>query len=508
MDHWILPLITFVPLVAAAILMFIPRERAGAIRTVSIVLSFIPLIASIWLWIAYKGGPSVQFPHIAGSLNNIQFGIDKPWIPSLGAGFTMGVDSLSIPLVFLTTLLTTLSLIYSTIIEVRPKEYYWMFLLLETGMLGVFTSLDFVLFFVFWEVSLVPMYFLIGIWGGPRREYAAIKFFLYTMIGSMGMLLAILAMYFNGGHTFNMIALAQAMPFKGITLASSLVFWGLFVGFAIKVPMWPFHTWLPDAHVEAPTAGSVILAGVLLKMGSYGFMRVLMPMMPEQFKQYWYIIAIVSLIAIIYGAFVAMAQTDLKRLIAYSSVNHMGFVTLGCAIAGSTLGSETSRIMALSGAQMQAFSHGLITGALFFLVGVIYERAHTRDLASFGGLGARVPIYAGMLAFCSFASLGLPGMTGFIAELSVLTGTYGVNTWLAGLALIGIVITAAYMLWMLQRVLLGPLNPKYEKMPDADAREIISIAPLMALMLFFGIIPGPVIHFFNSASGAILGLWK
>ena len=507
MDHWILPLITFVPLVGAAIVMFIPRERAGAIRTVSIALSFIPLIASIYLWVAYRGGAGVQFPHM-GSLNNIQFGIDKPWIPSLGVGFTMGVDSLSIPLVFLTTLLTTLSLIYSTIIEVRPKEYYWMFLLLETGMLGVFTSLDFVLFFVFWEVSLVPMYFLIGIWGGPNREYAAIKFFLYTMIGSMGMLLAILAMYFNGGHTFNMIALAQAMPFKEITLASSLGFWGLFVGFAIKVPMWPFHTWLPDAHVEAPTAGSVILAGVLLKMGSYGFMRVLMPMMPHQFEHYWRVTAVLALIAIIYGAFVAMAQTDFKKLIAYSSVNHMGYVTLGCAVAGSGLGSQLSRATALNGAQMQAFSHGLITGALFFLVGIVYERAHTRDLASFGGLGARVPVYAGMLAFCSFASLGLPGMTGFIAELSVLTGTYGVSVWLAGLALIGIVVTAAYMLWMLQRVLLGPLNPKYEKMPDADSREIISLAPLMALMLFFGILPGPLLSIFNSASGAILALWK
>jgi len=272
--------------------------------------------------------------------------------------------------------------------------------------------------------------------------------------------------------------------------------------------MWPFHTWLPDAHVEAPTAGSVILAGVLLKMGSYGFMRVLMPMMPHQFEHYWRVTAVLALIAIIYGAFVAMAQTDFKKLIAYSSVNHMGYVIMGCAVAGSGLGSQLSRATALNGAQMQAFSHGLITGALFFLVGIVYERAHTRDLASFGGLGARVPVYAGMLAFCSFASLGLPGMTGFIAELSVLTGTYGVSVWLAGLALIGIVVTAAYMLWMLQRVLLGPLNPKYEKMPDADSREIISLAPLMALMLFFGILPGPLLSIFNSASGAILALWK
>ncbi|MCL5102736.1 MAG: NADH-quinone oxidoreductase subunit M [Armatimonadetes bacterium] len=498
--RWILPIITFLPLLGAAIIMFIPRQKPGAIKWTSIAISFVPLVLSIWLWM-HTSATGAQFPKGA------QFLVNVPWIPSLGVSFAMGVDSLSIPLIFLTTLLSTLSLIYSTFIELRPKEYFWMFLLLETGMLGVFTSLDFVLFFVFWEVSLVPMYFLIGIWGGPRREYAAIKFFLYTMIGSMGMLLAIFALYFNGGHTFNMLALAQARPFAtDLGIVGSLVFWGLFVGFAIKVPMFPFHTWLPDAHVEAPTAGSVILAGVLLKMGSYGFMRILMPMMPEQFAKYWMIIAVVSLIAIIYGAFVAMAQTDLKKLIAYSSVNHMGYVTLGCAIAGATIPGMTdaARAAALNGAQMQAFSHGLITGALFFLVGVVYERTHTRDLAAFGGLGARVPVYAGMLTFCSFASLGLPGMTGFIAELSVLTGTYDASPLIAGLALIGVVVTAAYMLWMIQRVLLGPLNAKWEQMPDADGREIVALAPLMVLMLFFGIIPGPVLSFFNSASGAIL----
>jgi len=271
--------------------------------------------------------------------------------------------------------------------------------------------------------------------------------------------------------------------------------------------MWPFHTWLPDAHVEAPTAGSVILAGVLLKMGTYGFMRVLMPMMPRQFEQYWWLIAIVSLVAIIYGAFVAMAQQDLKKLIAYSSVNHMGYVTLGCAVAGSgALASEGAKTLALNGAQMQVFSHGLLTGALFLLVGVVYERAHTRDLTAFGGLGAKVPIFAGMLAFCSFGSLGLPGMTGFIAELSVIAGTFSAKPLLAGLALIGVVVTAAYMLWMLQRVLLGPLNPRYEKMPDADGREIISLAPLMALTLFFGVFPAPLLAIFNAASRTVVGL--
>ncbi len=496
---YILPILTFFPLLGAAILMFIPKEKPSAIKASAIAVSLVPLAISIWLWFAYDRS-GAQFP------NGTQFESLAQWIPSLGVTFKMGVDGLSVPLIFLTTLLTTLSLIYSTFIEVRPKEYFWMFLLLETGMLGVFTALDFVLFFVFWEVSLVPMYFLIGIWGGPRREYAAIKFFIYTMVASMAMLLAILALYFTSGHTFDMEKIAQAHPFAKASLMGSLVFWGLFFGFAVKMPMFPFHTWLPDAHVEAPTAGSVILAGVLLKMGSYGFMRILMPMMPEQFAQYWLPIAVLSLVAIIYGAFVAMAQTDLKKLIAYSSVNHMGYVTLGCAVAAAATMNESARVLALNGAQMQAFSHGLITGALFLLVGVVYERAHTRNLADFGGLGAKVPVYAGMLAFCSFASLGLPGMTGFIAELSVLTGSYNASPLLAGLALIGIVVTAAYMLWMLQRVLLGPLNPKWEKMPDADGREILSLAPLMALTLFFGVIPGPVLAFFTNASNAILGL--
>jgi len=358
-------------------------------------------------------------------------------------------------------------------------------------------------------VMLVPMYFIVGIWGGERRIYASLKFFIYTMVGSLLMLVAIVYMGLQAGLMEGKpnFAYEAVMAVRGLSpTAMFLLFGAFFVAFAVKVPMFPFHTWLPDAHVEAPTGGSVILAGVLLKMGTYGFMRVLMPMMPRQFAQYWWIIAIISLIAIIYGALVAMAQWDLKKLIAYSSVNHMGYVTLGCAVAASSVASSESRVLALNGAQMQVFSHGLITGALFLLVGVVYERAHTRDLASFGGLGARVPIFAGMLIFCSLGSLGLPGMTGFIAEISVLIGTYAASPLIAGLALIGLVVTAAYMLWMLQRVLLGPLNPKYEKMPDADTREVVSLAPLMALMLLFGVIPGPILAIFNTASQAIVGL--
>ncbi|MDO8588301.1 MAG: NADH-quinone oxidoreductase subunit M [Armatimonadota bacterium] len=504
MDSWILTTITFTPLLGTIVLMLIPREKVSAIKWTALLFSLPPLALSIILWFAYdwhKGG--------------MQFTVNAPWIRDIGVYYRMGVDGLSVPMIFLTALLTTLSIIYSWIINERPKEYFWLFLLLATGMFGVFTSLDYFLFYVFWEVGLIPMYFLIGIWGGARREYAAIKFVLYTLVGSVAMLLAILAMYFNvtdpatGRHTFDMMVIAAQKPFAHAHNIQSLIFWALFIGFAIKVPVWPFHTWLPDAHVEAPTAGSVILAGVLLKMGAYGFLRVLLPTLPWASTHYWTAIAILALISIIYGALVAMAQTDLKKLIAYSSVNHMGYVMLGIAAAVSPIAAVNldNRAVALNGAMLQMFSHGIITGALFLLVGVIYERAHTRNLNEFGGLWARLPLFGSIFITACLASLGLPGMSGFIAELMVFLGTFKASVLFAGLGTIGIVVTAAYLLWTIQRILLGPANPKYEKLLDMDGREILVLTPLVALMLLFGLWPAPILQIINSSSVQIARLF-
>jgi NADH-quinone oxidoreductase subunit M len=407
-------------------------------------------------------------------------------------------------MVLLTALLSFLCIFASFGIDRGVKGYFALFLMLEAGMMGVFAALDFFLFYIFWEVMLLPMYFLIGIWGGPRREYAAIKFFLYTLFGSVLMLLAILALYFNTNpNTFDMtVMMAQAgnystrilpfWPFDQLRWGFQHVVWmALFIGFAIKIPAFPFHTWLPDAHVEAPTAISVILAGVLLKMGTYGILRVNYPMMPVATADmaYW-LLGALGAWNIIYGALCAMAQSDLKKLVAYSSVSHMGYVMLGMA-------SFTTQ--GINGAVLQMFNHGTITAMLFLLVGVIYDRAHHRDIEGFGGLAAVMPLYMGITALAVFASMGLPGLSGFISEVLVLLGTWQKYPVLAILGATGVILTAGYLLWTIQRVYLGPVNEKYKLLPDINGRELFTLIPLGAIVILVGVYPSVVLDLLRAS---------
>jgi NADH-quinone oxidoreductase subunit M len=480
----ILTYITFIPLIGVIAVLLLKKESIGLIRWTAAFFSFISFVLSIylvWFYLASMG-TGLLF-NLNNDAQGFIFDFAKPlaWFPQVNVTYYMGADGLSVPMLFLTGLLSFVSIIASFGIKDRVKEYFAWFLLLETGMMGVFCALDFFLFYIFWEVMLVPMYFLIGVWGGPRREYAAIKFFLYTLFGSVFMLVAILALYFSIG-TLNMLDLIRQNSVYAHTF-QMWVFAAFFIAFAIKVPVWPFHTWLPDAHVEAPTAVSVILAGILLKMGTYGMLRVCLPMFPRAAIAYAIPIALLGLIGIIYGALVSMAQKDLKKLVAYSSVSHMGYCLLGIA-AITTVG--------ISGCLFQMFSHGVITGALFLLVGVIYDRAHTREIASFGGLGVKIPVYTGLFTLFAMASLGLPGMSGFVSEFMVFVGSFKsmfVNKWIVVLAVFGVVLTAGYILRMIQNMFLGQFNTRWEGLTDINGREIFTLAPLAVLTLVVGIFP-------------------
>jgi len=459
----------FLPLAGALILLAVPRGKTAAIRAVATTATALTLGLSI-----------AVLAQCSPEATGYQLVERLPWIPSVNITYFLGIDGISLPLVLLTALLGFLACLASFRITERVKEYFILYLLLETGMLGTFLALDLFLFYVFWEIVLVPMYFLIGIWGGPRKEYAAIKFFLYTLAGSVFMLLAILFLFLNAQpHTFAIPELATSSTRLSLRL-QQLVFLGFFLAFAIKVPIFPFHTWLPDAHVEAPTPISVLLAGVLLKMGGYGFFRIAFPLLPAAAQALAVPLAVLAVINIIYGALVAMAQTDFKKLVAYSSVSHMGFVLLG-------LSSVTA--IGFNGALLQMFNHGVITGGLFLLVGVLYDRAHTRELAAFGGLGARMPVYAGLLTVFSLASLGLPGLSGFVGEFLSLLGTFPTHRTLTCIAVLGIVLTAGYLLLTLQRVLLGPLNSRWQALPDIDRLELATVVPLLILIVVIGLWP-------------------
>jgi NADH-quinone oxidoreductase subunit M len=482
----LLTYMTFIPLAGAAIVLLLPNNTR-LIQWVSAAATVPPLFLAIWL-----------FNNFDRSQAGFQFVEKYEWIPAFNISYQMGVDGLSVSMVLLTALLSFLCIFASFGIDKAVKGYYALFLMLDTGMMGVFCALDFFLFFVFWEVMLLPMYFLIGVWGGPRREYAAIKFFLYTMFGSAFMLIAILALYFTSDpNTFDMtVLMAQAdkfgtqvlpmWPFNQLGWGFQHAVWmALFIGFAIKIPAFPFHTWLPDAHVEAPTAISVILAGVLLKMGTYGILRINFPMLPEATADlaFWFLGAL-GAFNIIYGALCAMAQKDLKKLVAYSSVSHMGYVMLGMA-------SMTSQ--GINGAVLQMFNHGTITGMLFLLVGVIYDRAHHRDIDGFGGLAAIMPVYTGVTALAFFASMGLPGLSGFISEILVLLGTWQRYPVLTILGASGVVLTAGYLLWTIQRVYLGPPNEKYATLPEINGREMFTLVPLGVIVIIVGIYPAVVL---------------
>jgi len=485
MQNHILSIILFTPLVGALVLLFVPKENKSAIRWIANFFALggflvsLPLVPMFW---AQRLEPGFKF--IEGTPGN--------WIPSIGAGYLVGIDGISFLLIMLTTLLGWISILSSwTAIETRVKEYYVWFLILQTGMLGVFMALDFFLFFVFWEAMLVPMYLLIGIWGGPRKLYAAIKFFLYTLAGSVLMLLGILFLYFHhqhltGVYTFSLTALYETAPkiysdpAYGPTVAT-LLFFAFFFAFAIKVPMFPFHTWLPDAHVEAPTAGSVIL----LKMGTYGFIRFSLPFFPDVLMHTkvrgWMIT--LSIIAIIYGALVSLMQKDMKKLVAYSSVSHLGFCTLGI-FALTPLG--------LSGSVLQQVNHGISTGALFLIVGILYERRHTREIAEYGGISNVMPVYATITMIMFLSSMGLPLLNGFVGEFTILQGTFMENWRWGAWAVPGVVLAAAYLLWLYQRVFFGAVtNPKNEKLHDLTPREVLTFAPLLVMTFWIGLYPKP-----------------
>lgn len=503
MESHLLSWIIWLPVIGIVAILLVPRGKTFQIKTIAALATGIQLLLALVLWARFDPAPG-----------SFQFLEQAAWIPSFNITYSLGVDGLSLPLVVLTALLSFICVFVSWDIDRGVKGYFALFLLLDTGMVGVFLALDFFLFYVFWELMLLPMYFLIGMWGGPQREYAAIKFFLYTLVGSVLILVAILALYFSCGQTFDIRLLMERAPvaLEGVAwwgLSAIRVIWVLlFIGFAIKVPVFPFHTWLPLAHVEAPTAISVILAGILLKMGLYGMLRVNYPMLPDAVVWFAGALAILALINIIWGALCALAQKDLKKLVAYSSINHMGFAMLGMAAviaAGSLNGNNIVAAQAgLNGAVFQMFNHGTISAMLFILVGVLYDRAHHRDIGGFGGLARQMPIYAGVVMVAFFAGLGLPGLSGFVSEFMCLLGAFPIFRTVVILATLGILLNATYFLSAYLRIFFGELNEKYTDLPEINRRELFTVVPLAAITLFFGIYPSPFLNMIKATMNLLI----
>ena len=493
--HSILNWVCYEPLIGLFLILLVPKGKDELVKWIANITTLVGFVISLPLILSFND------PAYIDQASKFRFVIKAPWIDSLGANYHFGIDGISMLLTLLTTLLGFIAVLSSwTAVKTRVKEYYAFLLLLQTGMLGVFMALDFFLFYVFWEVMLVPMYFLIGVWGGPRKLYAAIKFFLYTLAGSVLMLLGILALYFyqysvTGVYSFDVLEMQK------LGVPADLQWWiflAFFVGFAIKVPMFPFHTWLPDAHVEAPTAGSVILAGVLLKMGTYGFVRFSLPILPEATKHFLPFLMVLCLIGIIYGALVAMMQKDWKSLVAYSSVSHLGFCMLGVFAATP---------VALQGGILQMVNHGISTGALFLLVGNVYERRHTRIIAEYGGLSHSMPLYATVFLIMTLSSIGMPALNGFIGEFMILQGTFAAPElrMYAIIAVLGIVLGAAYMLWLYQRVMFGPLDkPENQAMKDLNLRELATYIPLIILAFWIGLYPSTFLKYLDQPVNQIV----
>ena len=474
MDH-ILSIVLFTPLAGLVVLLAIPSSNARAVKLWANIAGFLGFAVSLPLVFNFDRGKDFQFVEQA------------PWIPSIGASYHLGIDGLGLLLVMLTTLLGFISILSSwSAIQERLKEYYAFFLLLQTAMLGVFMSLDFLLFFVFWETVLVPMYFIIAIWGGQRKQYAAMKFIIYTLIGSVLMFLGILVLYFQHFEQFRFYSfdIVELLRTQVPVNLQWWVFWAFFVGFAVKVPMFPFHTWLPDAHTEAPTAGSVILASVLLKMGTYGFLRFSLPLLPDAAKNPTVItvMAVLSMIGIVYGALASMMQKDWKKLVAYSSVSHLGFCTLGIFALNPA---------GISGSIIQQINHGISTGMLFLIVGVVYERRHTREIAQYGGLLKVMPIFTLVFGLAALSSMGMPPLNGFIGEITILGGAFQMSRVWAFWGAVGIALGATYLLWLFQRTMLGEVKEKNRTITDLNWREIAVFVPLIAWAFWIGLNPQP-----------------
>jgi NADH-quinone oxidoreductase subunit M len=486
----ILSIITFSPILGVLFLLLTPKENRNAIRNIALGFSALTFLFSLFLIFQFdRSTPKMQFEQIL------------PWIRSFGIQYHVGIDGISLLLILLTTFLTPLAILSSwQSIQSRVKEYFILMLVLETGMIGTFVALDFFLFYVFWEIMLVPMYFLIGVWGGERRIYAAIKFFLYTMVGSVLMLVAIISLYLlNGSTTFDFLEILRNIQNGQIAFRPAQQHWlflAFFFAFAIKVPLFPFHTWLPDAHVEAPTAGSVILAGVLLKMGTYGIVRFCLPLFPDSTVTFAPYISVLAIIGIIYGALVAMVQPDVKKLVAYSSVSHLGFVVLGIF---------SLNLQGLEGAMIQMVNHGISTGGLFLLVGMLYDRRHTRQIADFGGLATSLPVFSTFFMLVTLSSIGLPMMNGFVGEFLVLLGSFKANFTFAAFAATGIILSAVYMLWMYQRVVFGEMtNPKNRGLADLNFREKFILVPIIVMIFWIGIGSGAFLRTMDFSVNQIL----